>query len=325
MSMPPSQTLRIEPDAHGLRRVDFRAMGTHCSIQWVGGSHQQGLQFLDEALGWLQNFEAQFSRFRTDSMLSRINAAAGRDWVAVDASMEAMLDRAAAMHQFSRGILDATALPLILLWDWKRHHTELPSPAEVKLAKSLCDWSSIKRRPGEVFLPKAGMGLDFGGFGKEYAVDQVAAIAKRHGLSHFLIDLGRDIMTQGGNGRQPFWHVGIQDGSDPQRCVAGVAASGIAVCASGNYTRYFQWGGKRYGHILDPRSGWPCAKPLHAVTVLAANALLAGIVSTTLVVLGREEGLHFARATPGIEACLQDETGLHFTPRFEQHLIQAAA
>lgn len=325
MSATTASPLRIQPDANGVCRVEFKALGTQCSLQWRGLSEQNSLQFLNEALGWLEQFEAQFSRFRPSSMLSQINAAAGRDWVAVDRAMEAMLDRAAAMHEFTRGILDATALPLILLWDWQRQHAQLPSAAEIEKAKSLCDWSLIKRRPGAVFLPKAGMGLDFGGFGKEYAVDQVTAIAKRHGLSDCLVDLGRDIMALGGNGRQPFWHVGLQDGRDPQGCVAGVAASGIAVCASGNYTRFFECEGKRYGHILDPRSGWPCAKPLHAVTVLAANALLAGIVSTALVVLGRDEGLHFARATPGIEACLQDDSGLHFTPRFEQHLIQAAA
>ena len=83
----------------------------------------------------------------------------------------------------------------------------------------------LKRQPGKVFLPRAGMGLDFGGFGKEHAVDQVIGIAKQHGIEDALVDLGRDLYAMGGNGVHPFWHVGIQDGAQPERCIGGLAVN----------------------------------------------------------------------------------------------------
>jgi thiamine biosynthesis lipoprotein len=182
----------------------------------------------------------------------------------------------------------------------------------------------VQRKPGKVFLAREGMGLDFGGFGKEYAVDQLIAIAKRHGIQDALVDLGRDIFAIGGNGLHPFWHVGIQDGLKTEQCIGGLAVSGYAVCASGDYARRFEHKGVRYGHILDRRTGWPVRHGLRAVTVIAPTCLLAGIYSTSVFILGLREGLQFADRAPGVEACVQDEHGPHVTREFRNFQVQAA-
>jgi thiamine biosynthesis lipoprotein len=323
MSKPVPQ-IQIEPDARGVRSVGFRALGTNCAIQFRCADPKTALQFVADALGWLSAFEAKFSRFKPDSMLSKINQAAGKSWVPVDQEMEKMLDLADAMHRLTDGVLDAATLPLIKVWDWKVVHERLPSHGEISTALALSNWNDVHRKPGKVFLSREGMGLDFGGFGKEYAVDQVIAIAKQHGIQDILVDLGRDIFAIGGNGLHPFWHVGIQDGIKTDQCIGGLAVSGYAVCASGDYARRFEHDGVRYGHILDRRTGWPVRHGLRAVTVIAPSCLLAGIYSTCVFILGLKEGLLFADRAPGVEACAQDEHGPHVTRDFRKFQVKAA-
>lgn len=312
----------LPPDAHGVRRVEFKALGTNCALLFRQPSDQIALQFVAEALGWIQAFEAKFSRFKPDSMVSQINAAAGKSWVETDAEMDQLLDLAEAMYRLTNGILDPAMLPLLRVWDWKKARESLPAKTDVEKARDLSRWQDVQRRPGGVFLPRVGMGLDFGGFGKEHAVDQVIAIAKRHGILDILVDLGRDIFALGGNGQHPFWHVGIQDGVRPENCLGGLAVSGYAVCASGDYARRFEHEGERYGHILDPRTGWPVRHGLRAVTVLASSCVVAGIYATSIFVLGWREGMVFAETAPGVEACLQNEQGQIATSNFIQHQVR---
>jgi FAD:protein FMN transferase len=320
MSKPVPQ-IHLEPDPRGVRRVAFRALGTDCAFQFRCEDNKTALQFVADALGWLSAFEAKFSRFKPDSMLSKINQAAGKEWVSVDQEMEKMLDLADVMQRLTEGVLDAATLPLTKVWDSKVVHERLPSDDEIAKAMSLSNWSDVHRKPGKVFLSREGMGLDFGGFGKEYAVDQVIAIAKQHGIQDILVDLGRDIFAIGGNGVHPFWHVGIQDGIKTDQCVSRLAVSGYAVCASGDYARRFEHNGVRYGHILDRRTGWPVRHGLRAVTVIAPSCLLAGIYSTCVFILGLREGLLFADRAPGVEACAQDEHGPHATREFRKFLV----
>lgn len=316
--------IRLEADARGVRSVAFRALGTACALQFRCTDQGRALRFVAESLDWLTRFETKFSRFRPDSLVSRINAAAGREWVAVDAEMERMLDLAESVHRLTGGLLDAAMLPLLRVWDWRQARERLPVAEAVEAARLLSDWAKVRREPGRVRLTEVGMGLDFGGFGKEFAVDQIVDIGRRHGLTDLLVDLGHDLVALGGNGRHPFWHVGMQDGVHPERCCGGLAISGLAVCASGDYARRFEHNGVRYGHILDKRTGWPVRHGLRAVTVVAENCMVAGIHSTSAFILGLREGRDFVEAAPGVEACLQDDRGLLLTRNFHRHLVQEA-
>jgi FAD:protein FMN transferase len=293
-------------------------------VKFRQADERKALIFAAEVLGWIRKFEAKFSRYQPDSLISKINNAAGHEWVAVDAEMEHLLGLVDNLHQRTDGILDPTMLPLLRVWDWKKAHTKLPEPREVKAALALTGWGKVERRAGAARLPEAGMGLDFGGFGKEYAVDYVAKMARDSGIQDALIDLGRDIYALGGNGVHPFWHVGIEDGKQPGECWGGMAISDHAVSSSGDYARYFSHGGIRYGHILDPRTGWPVKNGMRAVTVVAKSCLEAGIYSTTVFVLGPKEGLYLASLARGVEVCTQSESGIDGTRGFGQYLVKAA-
>ena len=308
----------------GIRHLEFSAMGTACSIKFRLEDNRDAWQFGADVLGWIGGFEAKFSRYRQDSEVSKINAAAGERWVGIDDETSHMLDLAESLHRRTKGILDPTLLPLQLVWDWRKVRERLPENGEVAEALALTGWSKLERRPGAVRLPMRGMGLDFGGFGKEYAVDYVARMAAERGITDALVDFGRDIFAMGGNGKQPFWHVGIEDGAKPGNCWGGLAVSDRAVSASGDYARFFTHDGKRYGHILDPRTGWPVTNGMRAVTVVAGSCLEAGAYSTAVFVLGAEEGLELANFARDVEVCAQTDCGIEGTRKFGQWLIKAA-
>src|SRR6185436_20093018 len=155
-----------------LRKLSFPALGTNCEVQYAAPSGDaQAADFERAAVAWVNAFEAKYSRFRPDSLISRINAAAGREWVEVDAEMEGLLKLCDTLQFMTQGVLDPTALPLIRLWDYKAPKPRIPAAAEIAAARELVGWTKLQRAPGKVFLPRAGMALDFGGFGKEYAVD----------------------------------------------------------------------------------------------------------------------------------------------------------
>jgi thiamine biosynthesis lipoprotein len=253
----------------------------------------------------VQAFEAKYSRFRPDSLVSRINQAAGRAWVEVDAEMEQLLKLCDTLHFMTRGVLDPTALPLIQLWNWKAEKPRLPSPSEIAAALRLVGWSKIQHASGKVLLPEPGMALDFGGFGKEYAVDIVARIAQDHGIANALVDFGHDLRALGSPPGRPAWHIGLEDPERPGAIWGSVGLSGNrGIASSGDYIRCFKIDGRRYGHIIDPRTGWPVANGCTQSTVIAGTCLQAGLLSTTAFVLGVPEGPDLIQTFPGAEGML---------------------
>jgi thiamine biosynthesis lipoprotein len=287
-----------------LRQLAFAAMGTKCRIQYATAENARAGAFEREALAWVQAFEAKYSRFRNDSLISRINAAAGRHWTEIDADMEGLLKLCDTLHLITRGVLDPTSLPLLRLWDYKAVSPVVPAPGQIAAASQLVGWSKVQRTPGRIFLPHAGMALDFGGFGKEYAVDIVAQIAVNHGIDNVLVDFGHDLRALGRPAPQPCWHIGLEDPRIPGSSAGSLGITGKGVASSGDYLRCFTINGRRYGHIIDPRTGWPVANGCTQVTVVADTCLHAGVLSTTAFILGIKEGVDYIQGFPGAEGLI---------------------
>lgn len=288
-----------------LRKLSFAALGTTCAVQYVAPhGPEQAAVFERAAVAWVTAFEAKYSRFRPDSIVSRINAAAGREWVEVDAEMEALLKLCDTLFFMTQGILDPTALPLIRLWDWKASTPRVPTAEEIAAALARVGWRKVQRAPGKVFLPEPGMALDFGGFGKEYAVDVVAQIAVDHGLTSALVDFGHDLRAIGIPPGRPAWHIGLEDPAKPGTTAGSMAIVGKGVASSGDYIRGVTVEGKRYGHIIDPRTGRPVANGCVQATAIAGTCLQAGVLSTTAFVLGVPKGVEFIQSVPGAEGLL---------------------
>lgn len=286
-----------------LRRFAFRALGTNCEVRYVAPELDASVQFEHELRAWMERFEARYSRFRPTSLVSRLNAAAG-SWVEIDDEMEEMLDICASLHALTGGILDATAGPLLQLWDYRNPPAQLPTPACVAAVRGLVGWPRVERVRGRVRLRRA-MALDLGGWGKEWAVDLVAQLARRAGVRDALIDFGHDIRVLGAPPGRPAWHIGLENPAVPGQHHGSIAVCGSkGVASSGDYLRQFTFAGRRYGHIVDPRDGYPVAHGLLQVTVIAENCFMAGVLSTTAFVLGPQLGLEFIQRFPGAEGLL---------------------
>jgi thiamine biosynthesis lipoprotein len=319
-----SLTTESAGSAGKLRRIAFRAMGTNCEIQYACDKPRCAEGFEHTARNWVQAFEAKYSRFRDDSLVSRINAAAGREWIEVDADMEQLLKLCDTLYFLTQGILDPTALPLLRIWNYKTEHPVLPTETEIEAARSLVGWAKVQRSPGKIFLPVRGMALDFGGFGKEYAVDVVAQIAVDHGITNVLVDFGHDLRALGKPPGRPGWHIGLEDPKRPGVSAGSVALAGTrGIASSGDYLRRFTIGGKRYGHIIDPRSGRPVANGCMQATVISGTCLHAGVLSTTAFVLGVAKGIEFIQSFPGAEGQLVTENARSQTRGFFNHVVSS--
>ncbi len=318
---PPPATTGANADVP-LRRLAFPALGTLCEVQYAAaGGDAQATGFERAAQAWVNRFEAKYSRFRPDSLLSRINAAAGREWVEIDAEMEGLLKLCDTLHFMTQGVLDPTALPLIALWNHKTDTPRIPTAAEITAARVLVGWKKVQRAPGKIFLPEPGMALDFGGFGKEYAVDVTAQIATDHGITSALVDFGHDLRAVGAPPGRPAWHIGLEDPLKPGTSSGSVAIVGKGVASSGDYIRRFVIDGKRYGHIIDPRTGWPVANGCIQSTVITSSCLQAGVLSTTSFVLGVPKGIEFIQGCPGAEGLLLTERTRAQTRGFFNYVV----
>jgi thiamine biosynthesis lipoprotein len=166
------------------------------------------------------------------------------------------------------------------------------------------------------------MCLDLGGIGKEYAVDLATAMALRHGIENVLVDFGQDIRARGNPPGRPAWHVGLEDPRNPGSCWAGVAVTNHAVASSGDYLRHFVHEGRRYGHIIDPRTGYPVDNACHAVSVVASSCTIAGVLTTTAFILGPRDGFHLIQNHHGASGAIVTRSGNLITPRFHEFLVR---
>jgi len=308
----------------GLHKLAFHALGTTCEVQYATRNESRPLSaFEDAAVGWVQAFEAKYSRFKPTSLVSRINAAAGLHWVEVDEEMEQLLRLCDSVHALTRGMLDPTALPLIMLWNWKAEHPSIPNSAQIEAARRLTGWTKVQRAPGKVFLPETGMALDFGGFGKEYAVDMVAQMAANFGIADVLVDFGHDLRALGAPPGRPAWHIGLEDPQKPGITIGSIAIANKGVASSGDYVRCFKIDGRRYGHIIDPRTGWPVSNGCAQATVIANSCLLAGMLSTTAFVLGLKEGIDLIREFPGTDGIVLAGTWRAQSPGFFHYVVSS--
>ena len=302
----------------GGRKLAFRALGTWCQITYATPACATAGRFAEAAVRWVADFEARYSRFIPESLIGRINENAGREWVELDEEAERLLALCAELWFFTQGAFDPTALPLIKLWDWKAEPPVVPDDATIQATKELVGWRKVQRKPGAVFLPRAGMSLDLGGIGKEFAVDRVVQLAQEHGLESVLVDFGQDLRVHGRPADKPAWHIGLEDPAQPGRCWTGLAVLDRAVATSGDYRRKFELNGRRYGHILDPRSGYPVDNGCRAVSVIASTCTIAGLLSTTAFILGPQAGLNLIQNYAGAEGAILTDTQRHETRQFSE-------
>lgn len=289
----------------GLFRLRFRALGTQCEVQFRTEEVTAAKEYRAGVLSWLQGFENTWSRFKHQSLLSKINALAGKEAVALTEEQEAILRLCDRTYKGTEGLIEPTSLPLTLLWDQSAAQNVIPSDQQINEALKLVQWGAVQWGDGQVYLPEKGMALELGGFGKEYAVDVLIALADRYEIDDVLVDLGRDLATKGQPPHGPYWVVGVEDARQEDAPALRLAFANKALATSGNGRRYRLIGGKRFGHIIDPRSGHPVENEVLTATCLASDCLTAGWFSTSACILGVEQGKEKIECQFELEGFLQ--------------------
>jgi len=306
-------------------RFRFHALGTMNDILFRAASRARAAVFRDAALEWIRAYEARHSVFISDSMISKINAAAGAAWVDIPPETEALFRLCDWYVWMTKGLLDPTAGPLLQLWDFRASPSRVPSEAQVREALSRIGWEKVLRQDAKVFLSCPGMKLDLGGIGKEYAVDRLVQLAAENGVRDILVDLGHDIRAAGVAPDGGPWRVGLEHPQSPGRCWGEVVLDNAALCCSGNYARYFEVEGRRYSHLINPRTGYPADSGCDAAWVHAATAVEAGALSMLAVMLGPDEGLPVIQQTQAAEGCLWLDGRCHQTRRFHVQVHTVAS
>jgi len=276
---------------------EFRAMASACSIQLAGpataATAAVAEQAVSAAVAEVRRIEHKYSRYRADSVVSNINAAAGNGrFIEVDSETADLIDFAAQAHAASGGRFDITTGVLRQAWDFST--ARLPRPEALAEVLARVGWAQVDWRRPALRLLRPGMELDFGGFGKEYAADRAASLLAGAGVAAALVNLGGDMRVLGPRPDGRPWRLGIAHPRRPGEVLASIELAQGALATSGDYERFFDFDGRRYCHVLDPHSGWP-VQAWQSVSVLAPACVAAGTLSTIAMLL-QADALDFLRS-----------------------------
>jgi thiamine biosynthesis lipoprotein len=291
-----------------LVQLKRRAMACDFELFLNAGQYPDGSEVALGAFDLIEQLEEQLSVFRPTSEISAINERAAQGPVAVEPRLFALLASAAEIFRASEGAYDITAGPLTKVWGFYRRAGAIPEPQALQeaLARVGGQHLLLDRAAGTVGFGKPGMELNLGSIGKGYALDRAAELMAAAGIADFLWHGGQSsVLARGSSagGRQPGWTIGIRDPVRSDRRLAEIDLHDQALSTSGSGVQFFRHRGKRYGHIVDPRSGWP-AEGMFSATVVAPTAAEADALSTTFYVLGVEKALAYCQSHPGIGTLL---------------------
>ena len=278
-------------------RHSFFAMGSPCELVLDTDS-----QFSNEEISIIcteleqevTRLEDKYSRYKSTSLLSVINQNAGFQTTNIDQETVSLLNYANTAHTLSDGLFDITSGVLRRCWDFKS--ATKPNTSLIESTLKLVGWNQVEFTHNTVYLPLEGMEIDFGGIVKEYAADATCALAKKLGIAHGLVDLGGDIAVIGPQLNDQPWSIGISQPNNVNSAVSTLPATSGAVASSGDYERFIELDGKKYSHILNPKTGWPVSS-FAGVSVWAEQCVVAGTVATIAMLKGKAEGEAWLRET----------------------------
>ena len=284
-------------------------MASRCEVRLAIDDKATARSLAQLAIDEVRRIEAKYSRYRPDSVVSQISAQAGLDWIECDDETLALLDFADQLFAQSAGLFDITSGVLRRAWNFRQ--PALPSADVLRDLCALIDWRSVQRDGRRVRLPRLGMELDFGGFGKEYAADRAAHLLMAQGVRNGYVNLAGDIHVMGpqGEGDEQPWLIGIQDPRHSDKLVASIPIASGALATSGDYERFFELDGHRYCHILHPKSGRP-VNHWRSVSVLAPSAIVAGSHST-IAMLHQAQGRAFLEGSGLIYLAIDHWGAMH--------------
>ena len=279
-------------------------MGSACEVVLAASSVHDAQRLAQMAIDEVLRIERKYSRYTTESLIANINQQAGLRPVVCDDETWALLQYASKLHEQSQGLFDITSGVFRQAWNFQV--PAIPSADKLDALRAKVGWHKVVLKDQSIALPSAGMEIDLGGFGKEYAADRAAQVMQAQGVVSGYVNLAGDMRFLGPKPTGEPWMIGIQDPRHANQVVATLPITQGGLATSGDYERYFELNGERYCHVLNPFKGRP-VKYWRSVSVTAPAAVVAGCTST-MTMLKEEEGLAFLQAT-GFDFLAIDHAG----------------
>ncbi len=311
--------LPLAPDAAGARpggveRVtgEGKAMGTHLQFAAFTNANvdaKKTREAFDAAIAEIRRVEALMTTWRPDSEISRINAAAGKSAVSVSDETLHIVKESIHTSEISEGTFDITFQSLHGLWKFDEDlDPHPPADKDIKARLAFVGFKNIVVDDAKktVMLAKEKTQISLGGIAKGYAVDRAVAVLEKAGLTSFFVQAGGDLFARGKKADGTEWQAGIRDprGSE-NKWFAKLPLSDHAFSTAGDYERSYIVQGKRYHHIIDPRTGYP-AIACRSVTIWAPTALVADEIDDAVFILGPQKGLQLVESLEGVGAVVVD-------------------
>ncbi|GLB49482.1 FAD:protein FMN transferase [Neptunitalea sp. Y10] len=292
----------------------LKLMGSRFDITVVTETKEDGNAYIDLAINEITRIEKLISSWDTQSQTSQVNSNAGIEPIQVDPELFALIERAIGISKLTDGAFDITYAAMDKIWKFDGSMTEMPNESTIKASIAKVGYKNIvlNKESGTVFLTKKGMKIGFGAIGKGYAADKAKALLISKGVKAGIINASGDMNTWGTQISGEPWKVAITNPMDKSKVFALLPIKEEAVVTSGNYEKFVVFNGKRYTHIIDPRTGFPSSGIISA-TVFAPKAELADALATSVFVMGIEVGLDRINQLPKIECIIIDDKGRIYT------------
>lgn len=286
-------------------------MGSRFVISVVGDDPDLAEKQIDAAVAEIQRIEKLISSWDENSQTAEVNRQAGIQPVKVDAELLGLIKRAKKISEITQGAFDISFGSIDKkIWHFDGAMTALPAPEVAKQSVRLIDYHNIMldEEAQTVFLKNEGMRIGFGAIGKGYAAEKAKTVLLEMGVTDGIVNAGGDLTVWGHQPDGSPWTIGIANPDSKLDAFSYLEVSNSAVVTSGNYEKFVEIDGKRYTHIIDPRTGYPVSG-LKSVTIICLNAEMADALATSVFVLGKEVGLDLINQMQGVHAILVDDTG----------------
>ena len=277
----------------------------------------QNRELLTECMNLCDKYEKIFSRTASDSELYKLNhrgltpVAGTEDTFQVSDSLAKLIKKGLSYSELSEGAFDIAIEPLTSLWDFTAEDPQVPEDALIQKALQKCDYHNVSvNDKNEVTLKTDDTAIELGAIAKGYIADRLKDYLISQDVKSAIINLGGNVYALGRKPDGSRWRIGIKDPNDVSNVIGSIELENCAAVTSGTYDRSFVKNGKRYHHILSPSTGKPVDSDVASVTITSPSALTAEGYSTTLLCLGKHDGVKFAQSKTGImQAFFIDNTG----------------
>lgn len=316
----------LERDFSTVRRMRYM-MGTFVEVEATGRNKAHATEAVEAAFSEMRRIEQLLSKFLPESPISQVNRFASSVAVRVPTEVIDLCEDAVRFSSMTNGAFDITVNALIELWGSAAARKTMPSDDEIEEALSRVGSAhlGLSREENSVFVRTPGVQLDFGGLGKGYAVDQAVETLRRYGVTQVLVNAGGNMYC---GDAEKYSQIGIKNPLETDEIIASVALKDGAIATSANYERFFDISGERYGHLIDPRTGYPVRNEVLSVSIVSKSAQLADLFSTAVFVLGFEQGMQLVEQTNEVEAIMitsgQSDLKMHISSGLFTYIMSSS-